>query len=197
MVKAEIGKAYHNKKIREEDCSNCEIIREVQKYYLKQTRKAFKEHSTYKECQMIWEEEHNQEDYDRWTTKTTSFWYDHLGELFDIYCDICKWLIGEITYLKHIEELKQAYADYKPLVGEVINGETLWTTIYDPSNMWGYRISDDLTRFRFGLSEEEAESFGENEKSDLDFLIKQSKKFVNILCRICKENKTGAVYNVY
>lgn len=197
MVKAEIGKVYHNKKIREEDCSNCEIIREVQKYYLKQARKSFKEHPSYKECEEIWEEEHNQPDYDRWTTKITEFWYDKLSELFKINCDIAKWLMKEITYLKHIEELKQAYADYKPLVEEVINSETLWTTIYDSSNMWGYRTSDDLSVFRFGLSGEEAESFGKDEKKDMDFLIKHSKRFVNILCKICKENRVGAVYDVY
>ena len=200
MVKHQISKVYSRKQISEKDCSNCEIIRELNRYYLKQTRKAFKEHPTYKECEEIWNEEHNAPDFDRWTSRTTEFWFDKLGELFKINCDIAKWLMREITYLKHIEELKQAFADYKPLVEDVINSQCLYGCIYDPSEtFYGYRKDYDGEEvgYRFGLTEEEARSYGEDEQTDMDFLIAHSKKLVNILCRICKENKTGHVYDVY
>ena len=198
MVKHQIEKVYSRKQTWVKSHDNHEIIREVQKYYLREARKCFKEHPSYKECEEIWNEEHNAPDFDRWTSRTTEFWYDKLGELFKINCDIAKWLMREITYLKHIEELKQAFADYTSLVSDVINGETLWVNEYDSSDVtFGYRISNDLSVFRFGLSEEEAESFGEDEAYDMDFLIKQSKRFVNLLCKVCKENKVGMVYDVY
>ena len=184
------GVPYHERR----ELTNEEIIREVQRFYLKKTRKAFKEHSDYKECNNIYHEERNTDDYDFYTSKVTSFWFDHLEKLFDFYMSVGDELLNQVTYRKNLEELREAYANYYELVIDVTNECTLFKTVYAPKELPRREILYDEPSYRFDLSYEEATSFGIDPEKDLQFLIKHSKRYCNLLCRIYRDNVTEKLY---
>ena len=191
----EITKAFPNKNLEEiNELTNEQIIRGIQKYYFKEAKKSFNKITSYEECDRIYEEEHG-ENFDFFTSKTTKFWYNILGEYIEFLTKVAFDLSFEITYIKESEELQKIVAEYKELIRCVCGDDIAYNRTFDLNEYQNIKI--DYDNYLFGLTKEEVESFGKDEEEDFAFLIKMIKKATNNVCKVYKHNRTNKLYDGY
>ena len=115
-------------------------------------------------------EKYGESYYYHWRDVETYFYY--LGRFFSDLEEIEKWLEKTITYKPHREELKQSMERLDKRFEEVIN--EFWYSLEE---------YEDIT-------EDVLEQLKEGDCTvHCEFLIKEFKRFVNVLCRIIRQNE--------
>lgn len=115
-------------------------------------------------------EKYGESYYYHWRDVETYFHY--LGRFFSDLEEIENWLEKTVTYKPHREELRQSM-------------ERLDTRFEDVINEFWYSVEEYED-----VSESELETLKEGDCTvHCEFLIKEFKKFVNVMCRIIKQNE--------
>lgn len=115
-------------------------------------------------------EKYGESYYYHWRDVETYFYY--LGRFFSDLEEIEKYLERTVTYKPHREELKEAMERLDKRFEEVIN--EFWYSLEE---------YEDIT-------EDVLEQLKEGDCTvHCEFLIKEFKKFVNVICRIIKQNE--------
>lgn len=164
------------------------ILREYARKHYKKARDSLKKYPTYeimgdvenKEYQEIKEKEKNGDTMAMYTTKRTEFFYTHLVKVEKALLETINSLISQITYKPQKKLLKQ-------LKNELLVGRESYFShglISDVINDVLYLNENDL--FQDDLTELEANE--ENAQFHCEYIIRQFKRIVNVICKVIKEN---------
>lgn len=172
------------------------ILREYARKHYKKARDSLKKYPTYeimgdvedKEYQEIKEKEKNGDTMAMYTTKRTEFFYTHLVKVEKALLETINSLISQITYKPQKKLLKQ-------LKNELLVGRESYFShglISDVINDVLYLNENDL--FQDDLTELEANE--ENAQFHCEYIIRQFKRIVNVICKVIKENDLETkIYN--
>ena len=172
------------------------ILREYARKHYKKARDSLKKYPTYeimgdvedKEYQEIKEKEKNGDTMAMYTTKRTEFFYTHLVKVEKALLETINSLISQITYKPQKKLLKQ-------LKNELLVGRESYFShglISDVINDVLYLNENDL--FQDDLTELEANE--ENAQFHCEYIIRQFKRIVNVICKVIRENDLETkIYN--
>ena len=111
------------------------------------------------------------EEYFYFYSKVESYFY-FLGRFYDDLVEIEKWLERTVTYKPHREELRDGMERLDQRFDDVVN--ELWYNVGEYGD----------------VSEDELETLREGKYAvHCEFLIKEFKRFVNVICRIIRQNE--------
>ena len=172
------------------------ILREYARKHYKKARDSLKKYPTYeimgdienKEYDEIKEKERNGDSTAIYTTKRTEFFYTHLVKVEKALLETINSLISQITYKPQKKLLKQ-------LKNELLVGRESYFShglISDVINDVLYLNENDL--FQDDLTELEANE--ENAQFHCEYIIRQFKRIVNVICKVIRENDLETkIYN--